>query len=61
MPQKKLKYSRSHVSIAELEGGGWQLKAQRRLTLTERNDSPTAWTTDSRSVLFWSDSDGIPF
>jgi hypothetical protein len=25
------------------------------LTLDERNDFPTAWTSDSRAVLFWSD------
>jgi serine/threonine protein kinase/Tol biopolymer transport system component len=48
----------SNVYIAELEAGGAKLTTPRRLTLDERNDFPTAWTSDSRAVLFWSDRNG---
>jgi eukaryotic-like serine/threonine-protein kinase len=48
----------SNVYIAELEAGGAKLTPPRRLTLDERNDFPTAWTSDSRAVLFWSDRNG---
>ena len=53
----KLNYM-SHTYIAALEDGGKRLRTPQRLTLTERNDFPTAWTGDSRSVLFWSDRNG---
>jgi eukaryotic-like serine/threonine-protein kinase len=59
---KKLTFLRmsyqSDVYVAELEGGGDRLRPPRRLTLDERNDWPTAWTTDSRAVVFWSDRNG---
>ena len=48
----------SNVYVAELEAGGAKLSTPRRLTLDERNDRPTAWTSDSRGVLFWSDRNG---
>jgi eukaryotic-like serine/threonine-protein kinase len=48
----------SNVYIAEVEAGGAKLTAPRRLTLDERNDFPTAWTSDSRAVVFWSDRNG---
>jgi Tol biopolymer transport system component len=48
----------SNVYVAELEAGGAKLTTPRRLTLDERNDWPTAWTSDSRAVLFWSDRNG---
>jgi len=48
----------SNVYIAELESGGSKLTTPRRLTLDERNDFPTAWTSDSQAVLFWSDRNG---
>ena len=48
----------SNVYIAELEAGGAKLTTPRRLTFDERNDFPTAWTSDSRAVLFWSDRNG---
>ncbi len=48
----------SSVYIAELEAGGTKLTTPRRLTLDERNDWPTAWTSDSKAVLFWSDRNG---
>ena len=47
------------VYIGDLERGGTDLKAPpRRLTLDERNDSPGAWTPDSKAVLFMSDRSG---
>jgi Tol biopolymer transport system component len=54
----KLNYQ-SNVYIAELAAGGTKLTTPRRLTLDERNDWPTAWTSDSRAVLFWSDRNGL--
>jgi Tol biopolymer transport system component len=48
----------SDVYVAEVEAGGTKLTTPRRLTLDERNDWPTAWTSDSRAVLFWSDRNG---
>jgi Tol biopolymer transport system component len=48
----------SNVYIAELEAGGARLTTPRRLTLEERNAYPTAWSSDSTSVIFWSDSNG---
>jgi Tol biopolymer transport system component len=47
------------VYVGELDRGGTHLKAPpRRLTLDERNDWPTAWTPDSKAVLFHSDRSG---
>jgi len=48
----------SSVYVAELTAGGAKLTTPRRLTLDERNDWPTAWTSDSRAILFWSDRNG---
>ena len=48
----------SNVYVAELERGGAKMTTPRRLTLDERNDFPTTWTSDSRAVLFWSDRNG---
>ena len=45
--------------VGELDRGRTHLKAPpRRLTLDERNDWPTAWTPDSKAVLFHSDRSG---
>ena len=47
------------VYVGDLEASGARLKAPpRRLTLNERNDMPTAWTPDSKAVLFHSDRSG---
>jgi eukaryotic-like serine/threonine-protein kinase len=46
------------VYVGELEAGGRRLKPPRRLTLDGRNDLPTAWTADSKAVLFVSDRNG---
>jgi eukaryotic-like serine/threonine-protein kinase len=48
----------SNVYVGELEAGGTKLTTPRRLTLDERNAWPTAWTSDSHAVLFWSDRNG---
>ena len=44
--------------MAELQAGGTRLTPPRRLTLDERNDWPTAWTADTRAVIFYSDRNG---
>jgi Tol biopolymer transport system component len=48
----------SSIYVAELQAGGAKLTTPRLLTLDERNEWPTAWTSDSRAVLFWSDRNG---
>jgi eukaryotic-like serine/threonine-protein kinase len=60
---KRLVFSRAKaqgdVYVGDLERGGTRLKAlPRRLTLDERTDLPTAWTPDSKAVLFYSDRSG---
>ncbi len=60
---KRLVFSRvsaqTDVYVGDLEAGGMRLKTPpRRLTLDERNDGPTAWTPDSKAVLFYSDRSG---
>jgi serine/threonine protein kinase/Tol biopolymer transport system component len=47
------------VYVGDLEKGGARLKGPpRRLTLDERNDSPSDWTPDSKAVLFSSERSG---
>ena len=51
---------RSHqfdIYLADVEAHGRRLSTPRRLTLDERQDFPTAWTPDSKAVLFFSDRD----
>ncbi len=48
----------SDVYIAELDGAGQPFKSAERLTLDERLDWPSAWTHDSKTVLFHSDRAG---
>ncbi|HET7841776.1 MAG TPA: protein kinase [Terriglobia bacterium] len=48
----------SDVYVGELEAGGNKMGPPRRLTMDERNDWPTAWTADSKAVVFWSDRNG---
>jgi WD40 repeat protein len=52
--------SQADVYVAELEGRGERLSTPQRLTLDQREDYPTTWTPDSKTVLFLSDRDG-PF
>jgi Tol biopolymer transport system component/predicted Ser/Thr protein kinase len=49
----------TNVYLAELKAGGTRLTTPRRLTLDNRNDTPSTWTSDSRSVIFWSDRNGL--
>ena len=54
-----LKWSfQSTVYTAELKARGTRLTTARPLTLDDRNDWPTAWTSASRAVIFWSDRNG---
>jgi eukaryotic-like serine/threonine-protein kinase len=47
------------VYVSEAEANGTRLKtAPRRLTLDERNDYASAWTPDSKAVIFQSDRSG---
>jgi eukaryotic-like serine/threonine-protein kinase len=60
---KRLVFSRvnaqTDVYVSDLEAGGARLKTPpRRLTLDERKDWATAWTPDSKAVLFNSDRSG---
>jgi Tol biopolymer transport system component/predicted Ser/Thr protein kinase len=48
----------SNVYVAEVQAGGARITTPRRLTLDERNDFPTTWTSDSRAVIFFSDRNG---
>ena len=47
------------VYLAEVLAQGKQLGALRRFTLDDRNDLPSAWTPDSKAVLFVSNRDGL--
>ena len=60
---KRLVFSRvsaqTDVYVGDLEPRGTRLRAPpRRLTLDERYDWPTAWTPDSKAILFFSDRSG---
>jgi DNA-binding winged helix-turn-helix (wHTH) protein/Tol biopolymer transport system component len=48
-----------NVYVAQLQDHGTRLSTPRLLTPDEWYDFPTAWTADSKSVLFFSDRDGV--
>lgn len=48
-----------NVYVAQLQNHGTRLSAPQLLTPDEWYDFPTAWTPDSKSVLFFSDRDGV--
>jgi Tol biopolymer transport system component len=48
----------SQVYVGELAAGGTRMSPPRRLTNDEADDSPAAWTPDSKAVLFGSDRNG---
>lgn len=48
----------SQVYLAELTAGGTRINPPWRLTNDEASDRPTAWTADSKAVLFTSDRNG---
>jgi len=47
------------VYVAQLQDHGTRLSTPQLLTPDEWYDFPTAWTSDSKSVLFFSDRDGV--
>ncbi len=46
------------VYVGDLQQHGKALTAVRRLTLDDRDDAPSGWTPDSKSVLFYSNRNG---
>jgi eukaryotic-like serine/threonine-protein kinase len=48
----------AQVYLGELLPGGTRMNPPRRLTNDEASDYPTAWTADSKAVLFTSDRNG---
>jgi DNA-binding winged helix-turn-helix (wHTH) protein/Tol biopolymer transport system component len=46
------------VYVGDLEQNGKALAEPRRLTLDDRDDEPSDWTLDSKSVLFYSNRNG---
>jgi len=48
----------AQVYLGELAAGGTRMNPPRRLTNGEAYDEPTAWTPDSKAVLFDSDRNG---
>ena len=46
------------VYLGELAEGGTRMNSPRRLTNDEASDFPSAWTADSKAVLFFSDRNG---
>ncbi len=48
-----------NVYVAQLQDHGTRLSTPQLLTPDEWYDFPTAWTADSKSVLFFSDRDGV--
>jgi serine/threonine protein kinase/Tol biopolymer transport system component len=60
---KRLVFIRSvrqrDVYVAPLEEGGKRMGTPRRLTLDLRDDYPTDWTSDSRTVIFTSARNGM--
>jgi serine/threonine protein kinase/dipeptidyl aminopeptidase/acylaminoacyl peptidase len=49
---------RNDVYVAELTENGTRLDSPKRLTFSDSEDYPTAWTPDSKSVVFTSDRTG---
>jgi eukaryotic-like serine/threonine-protein kinase len=47
------------VYLGELAAGGTRMSSPRRLTNDEASDFPSAWTADSKAVLFYSERNGI--
>jgi len=50
--------SEADVYVGDLQGDGGRLAQPRRLTLDDRDDVLSGWTSDGRSVLFASDRNG---
>jgi hypothetical protein len=43
------------IYVGELEENGTRMKPPKRLTFDDHYDAPSAWTPDSKAVLFSSD------
>jgi Tol biopolymer transport system component len=52
--------SQADVYLTEVEAWGRRLSTPRRFTRDDRQDIPSSWTPDGKSLLFFSDRDG-PF
>jgi len=50
--------SQGDIYLSEIEPGTKRLSKARRLSLNDRMDWPTSWTSDNNAVLFLSDRDG---
>jgi len=51
--------NQSDVYVAALGDGGRSLEEPSRLTLDDLDDTPSAWSRDGRSVVFWSNRGGF--
>ena len=51
-------HQRDDVYVGELKENGTRLDSLQRLTVSESLDTPSAWTRDSKSVVFFSDRTG---
>jgi serine/threonine protein kinase/Tol biopolymer transport system component len=50
--------AQGQIYLGELAAGGTRMNPPRRLTKDEADDYPTAWTADSKAVLFQSNRNG---
>ena len=50
--------SQADVYVGALKDNGTRLENPHRLTFDDKNDYPSAWTPDSKAILFWSDRNG---
>src|ERR1700730_4708718 len=50
--------SERSVDVADLDSSGTRISHPRRLTMNDGEYAPTAWGADSRTVIFWSGSNG---
>jgi Tol biopolymer transport system component len=50
--------TQADVYVGDLGDGGRRLGAPRRLTLSDRNERPSAWSADGQRVFFFSDASG---
>jgi serine/threonine protein kinase/Tol biopolymer transport system component len=50
--------SQADVYVADLADGGRTLGPRRRLTLSDRNERPSAWSKDGSGVYYFSDASG---
>jgi serine/threonine protein kinase len=50
--------SQRSVEVADLDASGTRISNQKRLTTSEGNEYPMAWTADSKAVIFHSNRNG---